>query len=64
MGHDNQSYKNIARFDSGIAERWWIATGGNVRVRIDKEHANDRWRPEFPDHPKAGRGTRPVDLVA
>jgi hypothetical protein len=35
MGHDNQVYKNIARFDAGIADRWWSVTGGNVKVGID-----------------------------
>jgi hypothetical protein len=35
MGHDNQAYKDIARFDVGIADRWWSVTGGNVKVGID-----------------------------
>jgi hypothetical protein len=35
MGHDNVVYKNIARFDPGIADRWWSVTGGDVKVGID-----------------------------
>jgi len=32
---DSQVYKNIARFDPDIADRWWAVTAGNVNAPIN-----------------------------